>query len=146
MKIEYVTLDSSFLVSFLFPADCNHYYSRKLMDYAFKNNFSFLMPIVVLFEVFHTLNRLGFFKEENNHAKFRSVLDFDSFKYFDLNMSFFNMFKDFPFFNKLKTSDAIIAASALINKSILISWDKRLLENSWEGYTPEAFLKKFAKT
>lgn len=141
--IEYVTLDSSFLISFFSEDEFSFQVSKKFMDYASHNKMIFLIPMIVLIEVFHTLKRTGKFEDDNELSKFESFFNSDSFKYFDLDMSFFNMFKEFPFFNKLKASDAIIAASALINKSILISWDKRLLENSWQGYTPKEFLKKF---
>lgn len=143
MKIEYVTLDSSFVISLFLQDELNYKYSKKFMDHAYEKKIIFLMPMIVLFEVFHNLRRVGFFENGDGHEKFKFFLNLESFKFFDLNMSFFNMFKEFPFFNKLKTSDAIIAASAFINKSILISWDKRLLENSWQGYTPKEFLKKF---
>lgn len=143
MMIEHVTLDSSFLVSFFSKDEFGFEVSKKLMDYADQKKIIFLVPMIVLLEVFHTLKRTGELENDYQHNQFESFLNSDSIKYFDLDMSFFNMFKEFPFFNKLKTSDAIIATSAFINKSILISWDKRLLENSWQGYTPDQFLKKF---
>lgn len=143
MMIEHVTLDSSFLISLLSKDEFGSESSAKFMDYADEKNIIFLVPMIVLLEAFHTLKRTGYFEREDGNEKFQAFLNLDSFKYFDIDMNFFNMFKEFPFFNKLKTSDAIIAASAFINKSILISWDKRLLENSWQGYTPAEFLKKF---
>lgn len=143
MMIEYVTLDSSFLISFLSEDESRFRVSKKFMDYANHKKMIFLIPMIVLIEVFHTLKRTGKFEDDNELSKFESFFNSDSFKYFDLNMSFFNMFKEFPFFNKLKTSDAIIAASALINKSILVSWDKHLLQNAWLGYPPDEFLQRF---
>lgn len=144
MMIEHITLDSSFLVSFFSGDEFGFESSKRLMDYADEKKIIFLVPMIVLFEVFHTLKRAVKFENDCHYNQFESFLNSDSVKYFDLDMNFFNMFKEFPFFDKLKTSDAIIAASAFINKSILISWDKRLLENSWQGYTPEEFMKKFA--
>ena len=144
MKIEYVTLDSSFLVSFFSQDELNYEASKKFMDYVSQKQIIFLVPMIVLFEVFHTLRRTGVFESDHEYSKFQAFLNSGFLKYFDLNMGFFNMFREFPFFNELKTSDAIIAASAFINKSILISWDKHLLKNSWNGYSPDEFLKKFA--
>ncbi|GEM_PF-1492161 len=46
----------------------------------------------------------------------------------------------------LKTSDLIIAASAFVTNSQLISWDKQLLKECSpfiEAYTPDEFLKKY---
>lgn len=143
MMIEHVTLDSSFLVSFFSQDEFGFGASKRFMDYADQKKIIFLVPMIVLLESFHTLKRTGALENDYENDKFQFFLNSDSIKYFDLDMNFFNMFKEFPFFDKLKTSDAIIAASAFINKSILISWDKRLLENSWQGYTPEEFLQKF---
>ncbi len=143
MKIEHVTLDSSLLIAFFVETEENYLYSKKFMDYAYANDIIFLLPTIVLFEVFHTLKRSGFFKEDHQHEQFQAFLNQKCFKYFNLDIKFFNMFKELPFFDKLKTSDATIAASAFINKSILISWDKKLLKHSWDGYTPEEFLKNF---
>lgn len=143
MTIEHMTLDSSFLVSLFINQEFGFRSSRKLMNYVVEKKLMLLVPMIVLFEAFHTLRRIGIFEKDGEYDKFKIFLNANYFKFFDLNMSFFNMFKEFPFFNKLKTSDAIIATSAFINKSILISWDKRLLENSWQGYTPKEFLKKF---
>ncbi len=143
MMIEHLTLDSSFLVSFFAKNEFGLENAKKLIDFANKNKIIFLVPMIVLIEVFHTLRRTGIFDNDHEYEKFQDFLNSNEIKYFDLDMDFFNMFREFPFFNKLKTSDAIIAASAFINKSILISWDKRLLENSWQGYTPDEFLKKF---
>ncbi|OGJ43205.1 hypothetical protein A3I58_00325 [Candidatus Peregrinibacteria bacterium RIFCSPLOWO2_02_FULL_39_10] len=142
--IEHVTLDSSFLVSFFSVSESHFEASKKLMNFADQKKIILLVPMIVLLEAFHTLRRTGIFENHHEYNKFQSFLNSESIKYFDLDMSFFNMFKEFPFFNELKTSDAIIAASAFINKSILISWDKKLLQNSWQGYTPDGFLKKFA--
>ena len=144
MMIEHVTLDSSFLVSLFAKNEFGFETSKKLIHFAYQNKIIFLIPMIVLIEVFHTLRRTGIFENNDEYEKFQNFLNSNEIKYFDLDMNFFNMFKKFPFFNKLKASDAIIAASAFINKSILISWDKRLLENSWQGYTPKEFLKKFA--
>lgn len=144
MMIEHVTLDSSFLVSFFAKNEFGFEASKKLIDFADENKIIFLVPMIVLIEVFHTLRRTGIFDNDHEYEKFQGFLNSSGIKYFDLDIGFFNMFKEFPFFNKLKASDAIIAASAFINKSILISWDKRLLENSWQGYTPDQFLRKFA--
>lgn len=143
MMIEHVTLDSSFLVSFFSEDEFGFESSRKFMDIVNEKRIVFLVPMIVLMEAFHTLRRIGKLENDYELNKFQSFLSSNDMKYFDLDMNFFNMFKELPFFNKLKTSDAIIAASAFINKSILISWDKRLLENSWQGYTPDEFLKKF---
>ncbi len=143
MMIEHVTLDSSFLVSLFARNEFGFEASKRMIDFADENKIIFLVPMIVLIEVFHTLRRTGIFDNGHEYQKFQLFLNSNEIRYFDLNMDFFNMFKEFLFFNKLKASDAIIAASAFINKSILISWDKRLLKNCWQGYTPEEFLKKF---
>ena len=142
MKIDSITLDSSFLIS-LFMKEADSKMSKKLMNYALKEKIIFLIPIIVLLEVFHTLARLEIFKNSYEHDKFQNFLNSDSFKYFDLNMRFFNLFRELPFFNKLKTSDAIIAASAFLNKTLLITWDKKIVSNVASAFTPKEFLEKF---
>lgn len=143
MKIENMTFDSSFLVSFLIEDDSNHKISAEFMRKVLASKKTFLMPMIVLFEVFHTLQRLDFFTDPLNQQRFDSFFNFKAFQYFDLNMKFFNLFRELPFFKKLKASDAIIASGALLSAATLISWDNRLVENSLNAYTPKEFLEKF---
>lgn len=143
MKISHVTLDSSFLVSFFLANENHHLKSKGFMEYALKKGIIFLLPIVVLFEVFHTLQRIGFLKDDYESEQFKTFFNLPSFQYFDLDMHFFNLFKELPLFNSLKTNDAIIAASSFLNQSLLITWDNQLLKNAGNAFDPEEFMQKF---
>lgn len=145
MMIRTITVDSSVLIPLMLEDEEIHYaFSKKLFNFIFENKVIIVLPMLVLFEVFHTLKRLGFFEKEHGHEIFIDFLNYPYFHYIDLNMYFFNFFKQLDVFDNLKTSDATISSSAFLTKSILITWDKRLIENSYEAYTPEEFLKNFA--
>ena len=147
MKINKFTIDSSVLISLIAESDLHYRESNRFMhnisSFGRNTNVVFMMPMIVLFEVFHTLRRKGFLDNPEGYMRFREVFNFSCFKYFDLNFHFFNLFKEIEFFNDLKTSDAIIATSALFTDSVLISWDRKLVSTVDYAYTPEDFLKKF---
>ena len=48
--------------------------------------------------------------------------------------------------NSLKASDFVVAATAKLNKAVLVTWDKRLLENKiCEVMTPAQWLKNLGE-
>ena len=144
MKTRDVTIDSSVLIPLVKITEIHYEKSKEFFDEMTKSGGKFLVPIVVLFEVFHNLKRLQLLEGELNHRKFKDFFNLDCFHYFNLDLKFFSMFKEFDFFNQLKTSDAIITTSALLTKTPLVSWDKKIIESYDGAYTPEEFLKKFA--
>ncbi len=144
MKINQFTVDSSVLISMLVKGEANYADSKTFINFIIGNNGVFVIPTIVLFELFHTLKRQKFFDLPGAHEAFLEFCNYSYFKYFDLNMYFFNLFKQVDCFDKLKTSDAIIAGAAFLSGSTLISWDKKIIENCPNAYTPKAFLKKFA--
>lgn len=144
MMIKDVTLDSSVLIPLIKTTEIHYEKSKYFFDKITGSGGRFLIPIIVLFEVFHNLKRLQLIDGELNHRKFKDFFNLDCFQYFNLDLNFFSMFKEFDFFNKLKTSDAIITASALLTKTPLISWDKKIIESYDDAYTPDQFLRKFA--
>lgn len=144
MKIDLVAVDSSVLVSLFASKESHYLHSKKLINWIIKNNVKIIMPMLVLYEVFHTLRRIGWFDEKNSYAKFSKIMNSENFAYIAVDTEFFNGFKQIDFFNKLKTSDAIIAASAFFNETVLISWDKKMIKNCYHGCTPIEFLKSFS--
>lgn len=143
MKTKDVTIDSSVLIPLIKTTEIHYEKSKEFFDKMTASGGRFLIPIVVLFEVFHNLKKLQLLDGQENYRKFKNFFDLDCFQYFNLDLHFFNMFKEFDFFNKLKTSDAVIATAALLTKTPLISWDKKIIESYDEAYTPDEFLKKF---
>lgn len=145
MKTDLFTIDSSVLISMLIELQSNHSDSKNFIDYVMRKKGVLIVPMIIFFETFHTLKRLGFFDVKNAHETFIQFCNYSNFKFFDLNMKFFNYFKQIDCFNNLKTSDAIIASSAFLTESILISWDRQLIKNTVNAYTPSEFLDEFAK-
>lgn len=142
MMIDKFTVDSSVLISLIIENEPVHSsYSRKFWNYISENQIKIIMPMIILFEVFHNLKRLGFFEKEYAHETFIDFFNYPFFKHINLNLDFFNLFKQSDFFDNLKTSDAIIASFAFLTKAPLITWDKRLIANSYEAYTPEEFIR-----
>lgn len=145
MKTELFTIDSSVLISMLIDLQANHSDSKNFLNYVINKKGLLVMPMIIFFETFHTLKRLGFFDVKNAHEVFIEFCNYDYFKFFDLDMKFFNYFKQVDCFNNLKTSDAIIASAAFLTESTLISWDKQLIKNTINAYTPTGFMDKFGK-
>lgn len=143
--IKKIIFDSSVLIPLIYETDpVYHSHSKELFDFVARNKTKIVLPMTVLFEVFHVIKKLGFFDRDGAHEIFLDFFNYPYFKYLNLNLSFFNFFKQADVFDNLKTSDAIIAASAFLTESVLITWDKRLIKNSYGAYTPEDFLKNFA--
>lgn len=144
MTIEKLTIDSSVFISLLIQNEQRSKESKLFFDFALNKKIKFLVPIIVLFETFHSLKRLNYFEDVYSYKKYKQLFSFDCFKYFDLNFHFFNLFKQLNFFDNLKTSDAIVAASAFLSKSSLITWDEKLLNYSHRALTPKDFLDQFS--
>lgn len=100
--------------------------------------------MISLFETFHVLKRNGFLDEDIEMRRFEDFFNFDCFEFIDLDFCFFDLFKVINFFRNLKTSDAIIAATAISLSSPLITWDKKMALNSLNTYTPTEFLDRFS--
>ena len=139
-----LVVDSSVLVSMLKHDEENSDSSLKFFDFVLKNNYVFLMPILILFEVFHSLDRKDFFKNPLNFKKCMKVFNTSCFEYIDLNFGVFNVYKEIHFLNNLKTSDSIIASMSILTNSDLISLDNNLISRVPNSYTPSQFLKRFA--
>lgn len=144
MTIEKLTIDSSVFISLLVQNQRNSKESKLFFDFALNEKIKFLVPIIVLFETFHSLKKLNYFDDVYSYKKYKQLFSFDCFKYFELNFHFFNLFKQLNFFDRLKTSDAIVATSAFLSKSSLITWDSKLLNHSHSAFTPKDFLEQFS--
>lgn len=97
------------------------------------------VPMTVLFEVLHTLRRKSKMEKGREYAILKYFLSRLKAEYININFNFLDFFCDLKFLNQLKTADAIVASSSVTTNSILVTWDKKLLELSF-AFKPSAFL------
>lgn len=143
-QIEKFTIDSNVFISAFVKEEKFNYFSLKFLEFIFETNVVFSIPSIVLFEVFQSLRKKGIFEDKSNMRKFQIIFNSSFCRYVRVDHGLFKFFKNFNFFESLRTSDAIIATSALATNSVLITWDKDLLKHAHNAYTPKEFLKKFA--
>lgn len=144
MTINKFTLDASVLIPLISKNDIHANPSKLFFKKVFGKNTKFIVPMISLFETFHVLKRNGFLHEDIEMREFEDFFNFDCFEFIDLDFCFFDLFKVINFFRNLKTSDAIIAATAISLSSPLITWDKKMALNSINTYTPTEFLDRFS--
>lgn len=138
------TIDSNVFISAFVKEEKFFCFSERFLEFVFEKDVTFSIPLIILFEVFQSLRRKGIFRNNINLRKFQIIFNSPFCKYVRVDHELFKFFKSFNFFESLRTSDAIIATSALATNSVLITWDKELLKKAHNAYTPEEFLKKFA--
>ena len=143
MTINKFTLDASVLIPLISRSDTHANSSKLFFKKVFDKNTKFIIPMISLFETFHVLKRNGFLDEDIEMRRFEDFFNFDCFEFIDLDFRFFDLFKMINFFRNLKTSVAIIAATAISLSSPLITWDKKVALNSINAYTPTEFLDRF---
>jgi|GEM_PF-6749865 len=144
MTINKFTLDASVLIPLISKNDVYSHPSGKFFKKVFGKNTKFIIPMVSLFETFHVLKRNGFLDGDNEMREFEDFFNFECFEFIDLDFRFFDLFKMINFFRNLKTSDAIIATTAISLSSPLITWDKKIVSNTLNAYTPTDFLNRFS--
>lgn len=141
--IKKFTIDSNVFISAFVKEEKFYHFSLKFLEFIFEKNVIFSIPSIILFEVFQSLRKKGIFENKSNLRKFQIIFNSSFCRYIRVDHELFKFFKSFNFFESLRTSDAIIATSALATNSVLITWDKELLEKAHNAYTPEEFLQKF---
>lgn len=137
--------DSNVFISSLIPEETHHSYSKDALKKILKSGFKLIVPTIVLFEVFHSLcGKFGMNQSSENYLKFKKIFDSDRCEFIDLNMAFFGLYKSLRVFDRLKTSDSIVASSALLTDSTLITWDQNILRDFPNALSPEKLLEQFA--
>ena len=68
--IEKIVVDSSVWVAFFAFEEPYNANSEKFIEWVFKNRVKVVMLMIVLFETFHTLRRLGWLEDVNSYKKF----------------------------------------------------------------------------
>lgn len=115
-----IVVDSSVFISSLGINDEYSTKSRKFFEKC--KGYEIYVSALVVAEVLTVLSKQGMKNAANLLRYFSSLnlvpLDYDFLKYFADHL---------PSPTTLKTSDLIVAVSAMINQSTLITWDKKLL-------------------
>lgn len=141
-----VVVDSSAFVSSFVPADRNHRHSRAFFDYLQRSSLEYrvILPRMVPLEVGNVLLRRGIFTDEfDDYREFQDY--FEQYHLLDLDKASARQLLPFFVSLSLRTSDAIIAATAALHQAKLISWDAQLnaqASNLVEAITPKEFLKE----
>lgn len=131
-------LDSSVYISYLNPKDVLHIETKKFIDRITSPNVNFIVPIIVFLEVGNVLQKiLTKFKNEDLMRFFddHTIVNLDLQQAYEL----LAIFKNF----NLKTSDAIILGTAILNKATLITWDEKFQKEAKkfvDTQTPKTFL------
>lgn len=133
-------LDSSVYISYLNPQDSLHEKTKKFINLITAPDMDFVVPIIVFLEVGNVLQkRLPQFTTEN------LMRFFEDHNVIGLNMEIAeNLLAVFKKFG-LKTSDAIILGTAILNNATLITWDEKLVKKARKlanVQTPTIFFNK----
>lgn len=134
-------IDSAVFIAHFNDKDIFHKNTVKLLESLLKiEELVIVVPVLVFLEVVNVLNK--------TIGKFDELKLFDIFKYYevsDLDFEFAKML--IPFFKQLnlKTSDAIIVATAKLTDATLITWDEKLKKEAGKfikTLTPTEFLRE----
>lgn len=118
-------LDSSVYISYLNPKDVFHVETKRFIAKLTSPDIDFVVPIIVFLEVGNVLQKTSpHFKNEDLIKFFEdhTIVNLD----LDIAKKLLVIFKKF----NLKTSDAIILGTAILNNSKLITWDERFREEA----------------
>lgn len=134
-------IDSAVFIAHFNDKDIFHKNTVKLLESLLKiEELVIVVPVLVFLEVVNVLNK--------TIGKFDELKLFDIFKYYevsDLDFEFAKML--IPFFKQLnlKTSDAIIVATAKLTDATIITWDEKLKKEAGKfikTLTPTEFLRE----
>ena len=133
-----LVLDSSVFISYLNENDIFFDSTTAFIDYLVEKQEIITIPVIVFLEVANVLTRNNRdFKEEH------MLSVFSKYEMIDINLHFARfllpLFKNFH----LKTSDAIILGSTILNEAILITWDEKFKKEAKkliDVQTPKTFM------
>ena len=135
--MDKIVIDSTVFVSALGKPDDFSANSKQFLATLLKHDsIQLIIPTVVIAETLNTLQKQD--KPIKNLLTY-----FSGFELVALDSEFINYFAKNLKKSPLKTSDAIIAVTAKLNNSLLISWDKQLISPKnvlCKTLTPKEFL------
>ena len=144
MLTSYV-IDSSVYVSAIQPADVFHRSSQKLLALFATHRLEILLPALVVAEVTNVIHRAEGSSAADLRQYIKGMVEHPATTLLPLDEVFFNkVMLPIPKVLKLKSSDFVIAMSAVSTKSILISWDKAMLKSAAKHIrcmTPDQFFE-----
>ena len=135
---EALLLDSSVYISSLNTEDSFHKLTKEFAMQLRNREMEIIVPVLIVLEVANVLRQPA----EDVFCIFEDslIVNLD----LSLTKSIIPLFKEI----KLKTSDAVIAATAKIYEAGIISWDKKLVKESRklvDAYTPKEYLQELKK-
>lgn len=134
-----LVLDSSVFISYLNKDDVLHKATNQLMQYLLnKQKFIIIIPAIVFLEVANVLAR-----KKRDFIEDYMLSVFQKYQVVDIDLHFARSL--LPLFKQinLKTSDAIILGTAILNKATLITWDEKFQKQAKkfvDKQTPKTFL------
>lgn len=137
--MKHFILDSSVYISYLNPKDALHIETKRFINKITSPDVNFIIPIIVFLEVGNVLQKiLPKFRNEDLVRFFEdhTIVNLDIQQAYEL----LAIFKNF----NLKTSDAIILGTAILNKATLITWDEKFQKEAKkfaQAQTPKGFLQ-----
>ncbi len=135
-----LVLDSSVFISYLNEDDVFYKITIQFVESLLQKNTVIIIPVIVFLEVSNVLLR-----KDRNFAQEDIVDIFQQHKVVNIDLDFAK--KLLPLFKKinLKTSDAIILGTAIINNATLVTWDEKLIKEAGKianVQTPTTLLSK----
>ncbi|MFH1564564.1 MAG: PIN domain-containing protein [bacterium] len=138
-----ILIDSSVYLSSLIKEEKYHLNSVNFFTaLEKKGNFKIVVPQIVLYEVLNKIAQLS--SGVNLLSIYQSFMESKEMNLFYFDSKFNQFYLDS--LNKfiLKTSDLLIAITALYHQCPLISWDQKLLKQAdkkFDVYTPKQYLQ-----
>jgi predicted nucleic acid-binding protein len=136
--VKHFILDSSVYISYLNPKDVLHIETKRFINKITSPDINFIVPIIVFLEVGNVLQKiLPKFRNEDLIRFFEdhTIVSLDLQQAYEL----LAIFKNF----NLKTSDAIILGTAILNNARLITWDEKFKKGAkklLDVQTPKTFI------
>lgn len=142
--MEKILIDSSVYLSALLDGETHQSSSQHFFQKLQQSDIQLIMPILILMELCTVAQR---HQANGVRNEILRLLGEHAFELVALDEIFF--YESFlPYHSKfhLKTADAIIAATALSQRAILVTWDKALLKAVVKpsvALTPTDYIAKF---
>lgn len=145
MSLPSLTVDSSVYLSALNEKDPYFSVTQNFFTLSYEREWQIVLPIQVIFEVTNILHRKKFSSKTRQKSFFTRFFEDPYITVIEQDSLFADFFLKYHIKYQLKTSDAIIAITAKVAESQLITWDQQLISQTRKhlhpGKTPEQFLR-----
>ena len=142
---KHLVVDSSVFLSHLISNDANHAASREFFNRVKKEKLTLVIPMIAFFELLHVYFRITEDSKKTDELYQEMILwnISKTLRLVNLEANFLIHFAAHHELFSVKTSDAVLAVTALHLKYPLITWDKRLQASAKkhiEAMTPEEYM------